>query len=317
MFAAGCRALMATKGREARYFKPFTLNPGLADGETAFFRTVFGDDAVLKSPQLIGADDLKDGLGAAASSLQKELASAGGADICIDGLSAAGDSGKASADIARLGGAEVIAVVRYQRRMDLGPVLGLKETFGDMLRGVALNAVPQQSMREAREEAAPALRRAGVDTVGITPEDRLLLGFSVADYCTRLSGRIMNNMERADEIVESLLVGANALDPGEEYYDRVHNKALITRGDRPDLQFSALNTLTRCLILTNGVEPIPYVLDRAVEQEVPIVVVPEGTLATISAIERFIADPMFHHRDKLARAVAMLDAHLDKSILGL
>ena len=38
----------------------------------------------------------------------------------------------------------------------------------------------------------------------------------------------MNNEEQAGRIVESLLVGANAIDPGEMYYGMVDNKALIT-----------------------------------------------------------------------------------------
>ena len=313
--AAACVASLAAQGKKARYYKP--LSAKTADQDAAFCRQVFGE-AAGPTPVTATQESLREGLDVHAPAVQKAAQTLGAdATLCIEGLDASGESAKVSADLARLLGAQVVGVVRYRRGMDLAPVHGLKQVFGQQFKGVVLNAVPATSLRVASEESKPALEAGGVPVLGIIPEDRLLLSFTVAEYSARLGGRILNNEERADQIVESILVGANALDQGEFYYATAENKALITRGDRPDLQFSALNTSTRCLILTHGVSPIPYVLDHAVEQEVPVVVVPKGTLATIEAIEGFIAQSSFHHRDKLARAVQLWDAHVDKRALGI
>ena len=48
---------------------------------------------------------------------------------------------------------------------------------------------------------------------------------------------------------------------------------MIVRGDRPDVQMSALGTDMECFILTNGLEPIEYVKYEADEEEVSIVIV--------------------------------------------
>ena len=303
-------ASLRARGTMARYYKPFSASAD--DADARFCRQAMGNEAVLASPQGLDAQGWLDGLGAAGPMVLKALQpAAGGPVVCIEGLDAAGDTAKASAEMAAIAGAQVVAVLRYTRGMTTGAALALRRLFGGQLRGVVLNAVPSTSLRLAISETVPLVAAAGVPVLGVIPEDRLLLGFTVAEYSARLGGHIMNNHEQADKIVESLLVGANALDPGELYYATASNKALITRGDRPDLQFSALNTSTRCLILTAGVGPIPYVLDHAMEQEVPVVVVPGGTLATIASIETFVATASFHHRDKLARAVELVDAHID------
>ena len=55
------------------------------------------------------------------------------------------------------------------------------------------------------------------------------------------------------------------------------NKAVIVRGDRPDLQMAALNTSTACIVLTKGVEPIEYVRYEAEQEEVSLIVVETDT----------------------------------------
>ena len=57
------------------------------------------------------------------------------------------------------------------------------------------------------------------------------------------------------------------------------------RGDRPDVQMSALTTSTQCLVLTGGIDPIEYVLYEAELEEVPIAVVPSETLDAMAALD--------------------------------
>jgi hypothetical protein len=145
----------------------------------------------------------------------------------------------------------------------------------------------------------------------------MLLGFTVSEYSERLDGVVMNNGEHAGEIVESLLVGAMVVDSSTYYYERKERMALVTRADRPDLQWNALDASTRCLILTGGTDPIPYVIEKAKEREVPLVVVPQGTLDIINAIEGFVTAPTFHHPEKLRRYGQLLRQHADFSGFGL
>lgn len=49
-------------------------------------------------------------------------------------------------------------------------------------------------------------------------------------------------------MVEHLMIGAMDVDSALTYFRRKPNKAVITGGDRPDIQLAALETSTKCTI---------------------------------------------------------------------
>ncbi len=323
--AASLASLAIERGRKAGYFKPVALVMGgdwSGDADTSFCRQALGsDDPVALAPRAEPAEALAAGLSAEmkASLAQRWARVSAGKDVMlVEGLPAAGPAAAASRDLAELTQARVVAVVRYRRGLDMAPVAALRKTFGaPRLVGVVLNGVPEQAMRGAHEEARPALEAQGVRVLGIVPEDRLLLSFTVGEYSQRLGGRILNNEERAGELVEHVLVGAMIVDSSETYYGRKANKALITRADRPDLQWNALESSTKCVILTGGGEPIAYVREKAAEAEVPLVLVEKDTQQAIAAMESLVTAPAFRHPAKLARYTELLRAHADLGALGV
>ena len=121
--------------------------------------------------------------------------------------------------------------------------------------------------------------------MGPTAEGQPRPVLSVGELAKHLEGEILNCPERSEDLVESLMVGALSVDSGLDYFGRKTNKAVITRGDRPDLQMAALETSTKCLILTGGISPMPIVLHRATEKGVPIITVKEDTTSTLKRIE--------------------------------
>jgi len=116
-------------------------------------------------------------------------------------------------------------------------------------------------------------------------EDRKILAISVGELAEIVQGEMLNCPENSGELVENLMVGAMCVDPAPLYFNLKSNKAVITRGDRPDIQMGALETPTKCLILTGDVKPLPNILQRAEEKKVPIIVANKDTAATLSEIE--------------------------------
>jgi BioD-like phosphotransacetylase family protein len=317
--ALSLASLLASAGKKTGYVKPGVLGDDASDADTdvTFAREALG---LTESVEALSPRQLKaGGLGEAKAAIVKQWDTVSrGKDVVVaEGLGASGDARATSVELADALDTRVVLVVRYRRAIELAPVTEAAKLYGDRLAGVLLNAVPEQSLREAREEAAPALAGSGVPVLGIVPEDRMLLGFTVSEYSERLDGVVMNNGEHAGEIVESLLVGAMVVDSSTYYYERKERMALVTRADRPDLQWNALDASTRCLILTGGTDPIPYVIEKAKEREVPLVVVPQGTLDIINAIEGFVTAPTFHHPEKLRRYGQLLRQHADFSGFGL
>ena len=81
-------------------------------------------------------------------------------------------------------------------------------------------------------------------------------------------------------------MGAMTLDAALSRFRRQQNKAVITGGDRSDIQLAALETSTVVLILTGNLQPSPVVLHQADSVGVPVLLVKGNTMQTVEAIER-------------------------------
>ena len=101
------------------------------------------------------------------------------------------------------------------------------------------------------------------------------------------------------------------LDWGVLYFGIRENKAVIVRGDRPDIQMAALHTPTSCLILTNGIEPVEYIVNEADLEEVPIVVVDSTTIDTMAALNTLQGGVGFDHTAKVDRFRVLLQENVD------
>jgi hypothetical protein len=101
-----------------------------------------------------------------------------------------------------------------------------------------------------------------------------------------VKGEVLNSADETDELVENLMVGAMCLDPAPSYLNLRPNKAVITRGDRSDMQLASLESSTKCLILTDNIKPISVVFQLAQEKKVPIIMVQSDTMDTLSLLEK-------------------------------
>lgn len=119
---------------------------------------------------------------------------------------------------------------------------------------------------------------------------------TVAQIAECVQGEILNSADQSDQLVDNLMVGAMGVEPTPVYFGVKPDKAVITRGDRADIQLGALETSIRCMVLTGGVKPIATVLQRAEEKKVPLILVATDTAATLAQLQTCfgqtaVADP--------------------------
>jgi BioD-like phosphotransacetylase family protein len=139
----------------------------------------------------------------------------------------------------------------------------------------------------------------------------MLLAVTVGDVVSHLDGRFVAGKDFTDGLVEHFMVGGLGRDPGDLYFRTRENKAVIIRGDRPDIQMSALTTPTKCILLTKGIKPIEYVKYEAEREEVPLVVVEPDTLTTMDLLNTLQDGAQFDHPAKVERLGQLLTEHLD------
>ena len=119
-------------------------------------------------------------------------------------------------------------------------------------------------------------------------EDHKPAGISINQLANCLQSEILNSSDKSEEVIENLMVGAMCVDPAPLYFGLRSNKAVITRGDRADIQLGALETSIKCLILTGGSKPLPIVLGRAEEKAVPILLVEKDTPSILAELEQVL-----------------------------
>ena len=294
--------LLRAQGKTATAFK--SVADGASDSDAAIYAALLG--AATPPPPDANAVDA---IAAAAQRLQADN------EIVIAEASNSLTTAQ-SQRIAEALDARVLALVNFDAALSAADVAAVAAPFGERLIGYAVNNLTQYMRTQAQAELVPAIAAAHTPPAavfGLIPEDRRLLGVTVSQLAAHLEGEFVQDEGDAECLVEYLMVGGMSLDPGEYYYGIHDNRAAIVRGDRPDLQMSALSApgRTACLVATNGIAPIEYVRYEAEQEETPIIMVATDTLDTMDRLDTLIDGSRFDHPRKLERFAALLTEHLD------
>ena len=211
-------------------------------------------------------------------------------------------------DLVKNIGAKVIHVTKYDEAIGSIP---FSTAFGQDLIGTVINFLTRYKGTEAHEVVIPSLKKSGINVLGWIPENRTLLSLTVRQICENLEGKFFGGEEYGEDLVENFMVGGFGMDPGQYIFSRQDKKAVVVRGDRPDVQMSALDTDMECFIMTGGIEPIEYVKYEANEEEVSIIIVNSDTLETMDKIGTLQEHSEFDHKDKLARFKNLISSNID------
>ncbi len=190
-------------------------------------------------------------------------------------------------------------------------LLAARSQFGARLIGAVVNQVPPARLDHFQQSIAPFLAKRGVPVLAALPQDPLLLSLSVNEIAEILGGEILNSPERGDALVEHIMVGAMSADSALSYFRRKPNKVVITGGDRADIELAALETSTRCLVLTGNLRPNALILGRAEELGVPLILARQDTLSAVEIIQQYFGKLRLHQPGKVERFVQMLNERLD------
>lgn len=205
-----------------------------------------------------------------------------------------------------------VLIVDRPRPTDLpDPAVSLAALLGERCAGAVLNGVDESRLPDTHERVVPYLERAGVPVFGVLSADPGLGSVTVAEIVEALGGTVLTAHDRLGDTVETFMVGAMGQDKALRFFRRKARKAVITGGDRADVQLAALETSTRCIILTGNLPPSPAVASRAEELGVPMVLVESDTLTAVETMDTLIGRMHLHDPDKAARIRAMFEREVD------
>jgi BioD-like phosphotransacetylase family protein len=330
---AVCLALgkrLQTDGHKVGYLKPVSTQPWrtpqgkLADEDAAFVQSALGlgTDPSGLSPVIVTPEMLSKLLTEKKKpdhqKMIKDAASTAvkGMDLLLlegnECLRRGYSLGISDTQVAELLGALVLVVIRYRGALPLiDDAVAAKFRLGEQLLGVILNHIPEQERSFVDQEARPYLEKQGVRVLGALPRVPQLSALSVGELKERLGGEVLTESFNPDALVETFTVGAMTADAALSRFRRTKNKAVITGGDRTDIQLAALETPTELLILTGNLQPSPLIIQQADTLNVPILLVKDNTMETVEIVERAYGKTRLGQPEKLEIFMELMARHVD------
>jgi uncharacterized protein len=315
-------------GLKVGYFKPIGTLPTRIEGVTSdedalFIARELGIEAspdalcpVLLTPETLRqvliaatpdfAGKVRNALTTASRGMDVVLAGGVGS-ACYTGIAL----GLTSAKVAGLLGAKTLLMGRYTNERSIEMILAAKAMLGDAMVGTILNRVPEEQLQDVKDTVVPFLEGGGIPVFGVLPADVTLHAVSIREAAEILGAEIISSSRATDALIEQFSVGAMNVESALRYFRRTANKAVITGGDRVDIQLAALETSTRCLILTGGMYPDARILGRAEEVGVPVLLTSDDTLTAVEKIERRSGKLRVREPQKISRAVELTAKHVD------
>lgn len=329
---AACLALgrhFQEKKLKVGYLKPLSLQPWrvggkLADEDAAFVIEILKLEAkpwelspIVVTPEILKThlkSGLQDDLMARIIAASKRAGE--GQDILL--LEGGGSLregyvvGLPTISVALALNSNVLAIVKY--RDDIRVVddaLTAHHRLGESLLGILINRVPAASDEFVNETVRPYLEKAGIPVLGVLPEVRGLAAITVGELIKIMDAEVLTRRYDPEALVETLTVGAMTADAALRRFRKQTNKAVITGGDRTDIQLAALETSTTCLILTGNLQPSPLIVRQAEEFGVPVLLVRPNTMEAINLIEGVFGKTRLGQPLKLAQFQQLLTAQMD------
>ncbi len=222
-------------------------------------------------------------------------------------------------DIVELLDAQLLLVSHFTEARDVDDVYAAANTVGDRFAGVIYNDISRSEFDLLTEEVMPFLDSRGIASLGHIPSDELLSGVTVGELSDELGATLLTPDVDTDSRVERFSVGAMGGDSALKQLRRTRKAAVITGGDRSDIQTAALQASgVECLVLTGGYRPSNAIIGRATEEDLPILLVQSETRVAIDRVEAVLRSGRTQRPETVERMAEHLDSTVDiASLFGL
>ncbi len=214
--------------------------------------------------------------------------------------------------VAEMLAAPALVIVPFHGEMRLvDDALTAQFRLGEQLCGVILNRVPEEAKPFVEDYARPCLEDAGICVLGCLPSVPMLSALSVGELKDVLEAEVLTEYFNPDALVETFTVGAMTAQAALSRFRRYPSKAVITGGDRTDIQLAALETSTIVLILTGNLRPSPLIIQQAESLKVPVLLVQQNTMETVNIVESVYGKTRLGQPEKIDAFMKLMSENVD------
>jgi len=211
--------------------------------------------------------------------------------VIIEGrnyLGLGASAGLSDLDLAGFLDADVLLLTAYDGEEAIDRIICALRLFeeGPRILGVIINNVPMdRSYNLVSEVLVSFLASRGAEVLGIVPQDHNLRSVGTHEIARRLGGRLLTD-EDIDQEVRHFVIGAMGPEASLRSFRRTPELAVITGGDRADVQRAALEVPSlRGLILTGSHRPTREIIEEANQRRIPVILAGQNTMVTATLCE--------------------------------
>jgi hypothetical protein len=207
--------------------------------------------------------------------------------------------------------AKSLVVEPWSGDRSVDSIIGSRDLLGSNFIGAVINKIPESTHDYIKKTVRPYLEKRGIPIYAALHRDILLDSISVRQLSAILNGKVLCCEESLDDFIENFSIGAMDVDNAIKYFRRTPNKAVITGSHRSDIQMAALETSTRCIILTGGMYTNDVMLEKAKMTGVPVISVREDTFATVEKIEAVLGKIRIREQKKVLKTREIVKKEFD------
>ncbi len=207
--------------------------------------------------------------------------------------------------------AYVVFVETWKGVTSMDAIYGMQKMVQDRFLGGVFNKVPTNIFPYVKDSVKPFMEKKGVRIFGVFHKDKLLESVTLRHIIEALNGGILCGEEKLDELISNFMIGAMDVDNALRYFSKIHDKVVITGANRADIQLAAIETSTKCIILTGGLYTNEFVLERAAARGVAIIAVQEDTFSAVDKIENILSKTRIREKGKIERVKEIFNQEFD------
>jgi BioD-like phosphotransacetylase family protein len=192
----------------------------------------------------------------------------------------------------------------------------LFEKEGVEIIGVIVNKVLPDKVDYVTEFVERGLKRKGLELLGVIPHQRILSSPTVNLIHHELKTEMLNDCEHVRNLVESVVVGAMAVQNAMSYFKP--GVLLITPGDREDIILAAASSICTDtgpalagIVLTGNLRPSENVLKVIRQLQFPVLLAKDDSYAVASKVHDLTVKTSAHDTQKISLIRDMIAEHVD------
>ena len=198
----------------------------------------------------------------------------------------------------------------------------LFEKKGVKIAGVIINKVIKEKYSKVNKLVRKALKRRGIDVIGVMPYQKLLSSPTVGEIAEELKIDFTHGRMNAHNVVNKILIGA--MEPHEAWNYIEQGSLIITPGDREDMILMAMssfllrpNTTSQIagIVLTGGITPHKRINSLIGRSGIPVLSSKDDTYKVTSDIHDLVVKIKPNDTVKAEMAIRMVEKYIDTDLL--